>query len=238
VTVTNGLFTTTLDFGSGVFDGTDRWLEIAVRTNGNPTFFTLYSRQKLNPTPYAVRAGNFSGAIQDAQLSTNVALLNASQTFSGNVRFSSVGNTFSGSFTGNGVGLTNYFLPESGPPLLTRPAMGIANWIDYWNVGLGQEPGEDVATNAILKMATNGLVAGGRDWLRIDFGWAGGHPDGTLSVNSNKFPHGMPWLVQFAHARNVKVDLAISWPLNASLDQLPGDIRTMMGWGVDGICLL
>ena len=32
--VTNGLFTTTIDFGAGVFTGTSNWLEIAVRTNG------------------------------------------------------------------------------------------------------------------------------------------------------------------------------------------------------------
>ena len=31
VWVSNGLFTLTLDFGAGVFDGSERWLEIAVR---------------------------------------------------------------------------------------------------------------------------------------------------------------------------------------------------------------
>ena len=34
--VTNGLFIVTLDFGN-VFNGTDYWLEIGVRTNGNGT---------------------------------------------------------------------------------------------------------------------------------------------------------------------------------------------------------
>ena len=32
--VTNGLFTTLVDFGPGAFTGTSNWLEIAVRTNG------------------------------------------------------------------------------------------------------------------------------------------------------------------------------------------------------------
>ena len=34
VGVTNGLFTVTLDFGTGVFTGPARWLQISARTNG------------------------------------------------------------------------------------------------------------------------------------------------------------------------------------------------------------
>ncbi len=53
VGVTNGLFTVTLDFGSTVFDGSARWLEVGVRTNGNGSFLTLAPRQALAATPYA-----------------------------------------------------------------------------------------------------------------------------------------------------------------------------------------
>jgi len=57
VTLTNGNFTAQLDFGSGVFTGDSRWLEIGVRTNGSVTDFTLLGpRQQIMPTPYALYA--------------------------------------------------------------------------------------------------------------------------------------------------------------------------------------
>jgi len=56
VVVTNGLFMTPLDFGVAPFDGSDRWLEIAVRTNGSGAFSTLTSRQQITLAPYAIMA--------------------------------------------------------------------------------------------------------------------------------------------------------------------------------------
>src|SRR2546423_8442086 len=57
VPVSNGLFTVTLDFGPGFFDGNPRWLEVGVRSNGvNAGHMPLTPRQALNSTPYAVRA--------------------------------------------------------------------------------------------------------------------------------------------------------------------------------------
>ena len=41
----NGMFTVTLDFGAGVFDGSERWLEIGVVTNGGGSSVTLLPRQ-------------------------------------------------------------------------------------------------------------------------------------------------------------------------------------------------
>jgi hypothetical protein len=60
--VTNGLFTVTLDYGSGVFTGNARWLEIAVRTNGTSLFTTLAPRQSVTPAPYAILAGSATTA--------------------------------------------------------------------------------------------------------------------------------------------------------------------------------
>jgi trimeric autotransporter adhesin len=59
--VSNGLFTATLDFGASVFTGLDRWLEISVRSNGGSAFATLSPRQKITPTPYAIMAASVSG---------------------------------------------------------------------------------------------------------------------------------------------------------------------------------
>ncbi len=59
--VSNGLFISTLDFGNQ-FLGADRWLEIAVRTNGGGAFSTLAPRQPLTPTPYAIFAGKVNAS--------------------------------------------------------------------------------------------------------------------------------------------------------------------------------
>ena len=80
--ISNGLFSVVLDFGTNAFDGNARWLEIGVRKV--PGTFTLLSpRQPLTPAPYAVTAMN---------------LANPAGTVAG---------TFSGSFSGDGFGLTN-----------------------------------------------------------------------------------------------------------------------------------
>jgi len=54
VSVTNGLFTVTLNFGAGVFTGTNYWVQMAVSPAGANTFATLVPRQQLTPAPYAL----------------------------------------------------------------------------------------------------------------------------------------------------------------------------------------
>jgi hypothetical protein len=107
VAVTNGLFTTLLNFGSGIFTGTNYLLQIGVRTNGSTgAFTTLSPRQPLTPSPYAIfanTASNLSGTLPSAQLSGAVPSAQISGTYSSIVTFNNGANSFSG----NGSSLGN-----------------------------------------------------------------------------------------------------------------------------------
>ena len=117
VAVTNGLFTTTIDFGAGAFTGTSNWLALAVRTNGSGGFTPLMPRQQLTPTPYAIYAPNagaaasVSGTVAAAQLTGTIASSQLGGSYPGPVSFVNGGN----SFGGNGGGLTNISLSGVGP---------------------------------------------------------------------------------------------------------------------------
>jgi hypothetical protein len=54
LSIVNGLFVTSLDFGGGPFNGTAYWLDIAARPSGNGQFTPLSPRQPVNPAPYAL----------------------------------------------------------------------------------------------------------------------------------------------------------------------------------------
>lgn len=155
VGVTNGQFTVTLDFGSAAFNGSPRWLEIGVRTNGSlQAHTTLAPRQALTATPYATMAGSaaaYSGSVSDSQLSANVARLNAPQTFSA----------------------TTTFNPPSGPPFLVNSTSRVnnlnADLLDgfsagaFWNIGgnLGTGPSNFLGTadSQPLQLRVNNATA-------------------------------------------------------------------------------
>jgi hypothetical protein len=106
VTVSNGLFTTTLDFVGSVFNGNPVWLEITVSTNGSTNFTTLSPLQLLTPTPYAIfanTASNLLGSLPATQLSGVLPSSQISGAYSNAVTFSNSANQFAG----NGAGLTS-----------------------------------------------------------------------------------------------------------------------------------
>lgn len=100
VPVSAGLFTVTLDF-DGVFNGSNYWLEIAVRTNGAGGYTTLSPLQPVTPTPYAIfaaGASNVLGIVPSSGLSG---------AYSSAVNLNNGGNQFSGTFNGEGSALSN-----------------------------------------------------------------------------------------------------------------------------------
>ncbi|TAL01896.1 MAG: hypothetical protein EPO07_07955 [Verrucomicrobia bacterium] len=162
ILVSNGVFTTSLDYGAAAFTGSNRWLEIAVRPTGSvAAYTTLTPRQRISATPYALQATTVAdGAITAAKLSpgagaegqvlkmsggslawgtaatgsgtvTSVATgtgliggpitnsgtlaidtsvvprLGTANTFTGANQFANNANSFVGSHFGNGSGLTN-----------------------------------------------------------------------------------------------------------------------------------
>ena len=110
--VTNGWFTTVVDFGPGVFTGTNDWLAIGVRTNGTGSYVTLAPRQQVTPTPYAVYSVNAGSAAVAATAGT-VPAANVSGTLGlGQLPAAVLTNngtaaSLNGAFSGNGGGLTN-----------------------------------------------------------------------------------------------------------------------------------
>ena len=121
VSVASGLFMVTVDFGEGIFNGSNYWMEVDVKTNGAGAYVNLSPLQEVTPVPYAVfaeKAGNggFAGG-----------------TYTNAVTLSNAANNFSGGFVGNGAGLT-------GVNAFTLGGLGAAG---FWQLGgnAGTTPG-------------------------------------------------------------------------------------------------
>jgi hypothetical protein len=115
VTVSNGLFTTAIDFGNA-FNGSNYWLDVAVSTNGSDNFTGLIPRQPISPAPsalFANSASNVSGEISSSQISGTIPATQLNGTISFTQLPPSLltngasGVNISGTFTGDGSGMTN-----------------------------------------------------------------------------------------------------------------------------------
>jgi hypothetical protein len=165
VPVANGLFVTTMDFGAGIFTGSNYWLEVAVRTNLAVSYTVLSPLQELTPTPYAVfanTASNVSGSVSSAQVSGTIpaAQINGRLT-SANLPVSpSIAGTVTagGGFVGDGSNVTNVNAATVG-------GLGAAY---FWQLG-----GNNVAAGQFLGSTNNQAVEirvnGGRA-LRLESG--------------------------------------------------------------------
>ncbi|MGA2556762.1 MAG: tail fiber domain-containing protein [Verrucomicrobiota bacterium] len=138
VGVTNGLFTTTIDFGSGLFTGSNYWLNLSVRSNSTGPFTDLAPRQPVTPAPYAVfanTASNLSGTLLASQLSGPVPLAQLPAAVLTN---NQDGATLNGTFSGDGSGLTNLNTVSFSSTM----ALGPLNWnVSFWGDSLSDGGG-------------------------------------------------------------------------------------------------
>lgn len=101
VGVANGLFAVTLDFGAEPFDGQERWIEIAVRSDSG-TFITLEPRQPISFAPHAI----FATGVSAEGIKGAISATNLQGNYDQPVTFSNSANVFSGAFAGDGSRLT------------------------------------------------------------------------------------------------------------------------------------
>jgi len=127
IPVTNGLFTTTIDFGAGIFTGASFWLEVDVKTNSGASYSLLTPLQSVSPTPYAITAANVSGPVPAAQI--------AGGTIGTAVTLNNVSNQLAGTFTGNGANVTN----------VNAAALNGLSATNFWQLG-----GNNVAAGQFL----------------------------------------------------------------------------------------
>ena len=84
VTAVNGVFNVMLDFGSGPFDGSNRWVELAVRPYGSVADYTVLApRHQLTSAPHAVRALNAGAAVTAATATNATNAANLTGTLTG-----------------------------------------------------------------------------------------------------------------------------------------------------------
>ena len=158
VAVSDGLFTTVLDFGTNIFAGPSPALEIAIRRSGsNADFVPLSPRQLITSAPFAIRslqADSLSGPLPASLLPTNAARLDADQIFTGSVKFGgpvSIGSNSAGgldvkggvratAFAGNGAGLSNIVAATLSARLAERSWRVPIPFVAVTNAGNAADP--------------------------------------------------------------------------------------------------
>jgi hypothetical protein len=165
IAVSNGLFITTLDFGQGVFTGSNYWLDISVQPTGGNGFTELTPRQEITPAPYAIFAATatqVTGDVSLSQLPSAVLTNNDTNAVS-----------LSGTFNGDGGGLTNLaasnltgVLPLSAFPgnVVTVTGQGPLQTNVYASAGTYNLVIPPAATQIIAKLW--GAGGGGGDGLK------------------------------------------------------------------------
>jgi len=238
VSVSNGVFTVALDFGTNAFNGSNRFLEISTRPSGTAAFTVLSPRQAITSTPYAVRSLNAASAdsVPNTGLSPgsgnyiqNTASPQALSSFniSGN-------GTAGGILSGNVVNAATQFniggnriLSISQPfNLFVGKNAGISNITGFQNSFFGESAGQantDGSNNAFFGNSAGSLnTSGGNNAF---FGSSAGSQNSTGTANSF-FGHGAGSAI-VAGVRNTFIGVSAGGFVGTS----DGNDNTLLGSG-------
>jgi hypothetical protein len=198
-TVSEGLFTVQLDFGASSFEGSNRWLEIAVRPAGGGTFTTLSPRQPLTAEPYAMSLE--PGAVITGTVSGQGAVVQVNANGDGNGIYaqSAGGNSESAVYgeatgpDGNGVfGMANNGTQAKGVGGLSNTGTGV------YGISAGTNQGGVVGSDSsgfgLIGLGFTGVSGAGTqgDGVRgqTDWGFGGNfssnHSYGVYAQSNNE----------------------------------------------------
>lgn len=122
------------------------------------------------------------------------------------------------------------------------PPMG---W-NSWNYFGKKEINEQIILEVMDAIVSKGLQQAGYEYMVVDGGWRDTvlGANGELLVNKEKFPRGIKFLADYAHARGLKFGLHTTpGSHDCGLDKVGGwgvesvHVRQMVEWGVDFIKL-
>jgi formylglycine-generating enzyme len=262
ISVTNGLFLTTIDFGLGVFAGMPLWLEINVRTNGESSYSVLSPLQRITPVPFALFASTaasataVTGPVSASQLNGSIPAasisgeLSPAQLPAGVVTNGESGVTLVGAFSGSGSGLTG--IPASAVTGLSSVAIAPPGMvlIPAGSYTIGNTIGDSDITDAKPIMTT--VSAFYMDANLVSLGqWQAVYNWGTLvggylfdNVGSAKFAAvnqpvvTVNWYdsVKWCNARSEQAGLTPVYYTDAALKNVyrTGNGKVYANWGARG----
>jgi alpha-galactosidase len=121
--------------------------------------------------------------------------------------------------------------------LALTPPMGWSSWNQF-----GDAINEQLVVETLDAMVTHGLRDAGYVYVNLDDGWQrhkGSRRDKPLEADPLKFPHGIKFLADYAHARGMKLGI-YSGPgpttcagYTGSEGHEDADAAMFAGWGVD-----